>query len=1004
MKKIGLKTRKLVASMILMAAIAVIAGLAGRLLVLGVTTEAMDINWNDWVRNRNYEDSWTLAEHIGTDLNYILEYVGLKQMLEEKDGSLNLRRPALVVENEDGVRTLYSMQDLITQGEEYGIYLYRPVGGCVEIRESSRSFESESVRVLWQLGNREDAMTDLSEDAWAVREARAQQALTAEPEETESFTIPSEDELWRLSAEDLLAMLRAVPVDYAEMGILVLPEELDGMEERIALLRQTDLESEELYGIREEMIYYPNQYRENQVQDEEHQSMYELIRRFMWNCLWNYYHCQYMLEEVDSNLSYQIILEKGEARRIYSDPDTSSGSLLSTENMNAYYSYDSASQQLASSLGDLGWLPHVYLKNNSCVDYDQATIVVGLDTDHMVYEDSYRMEAVSYGRYRSQVFGSVGILVGCVIAMFVTMVWLMFLSGHKEGVEGIYLNGYDRIPTELGACGILAMIVGFGSGCWLIVEVMSAYLSYRQEGLSPLLLIGVLGLEVVLVYLMLWLGFYGLVRRFKAHTLWKNSLTARVLGWCMKPVRWCGGQVKRFWNMLLNAGDTTWKTLAVFCAYFIVNFIWGTNLYYSSSMSMLLYLLFNAAIGVFLVWRAAQMKRVHAGVKKIADGNMDYHLPLENLTGESRRLAIQINRISVSLKNAIEDSVKNERMKTDLITNVSHDIKTPLTSIINYVDLLKRENIEDPKIQGYIDVLDKKSQRLKTLTEDLVEASRASSGTLKLNLERIDFIELINQTSGEFMDRFETKNLAVIPSVPAEPVYIMADGRYVWRILENLYRNAEKYAMPGTRVYIDVFEKFGRIFFVMKNVSQAPLNIKADELTERFIRGDVSRSTEGSGLGLSIAKDMTELMNGTFKIYLDGDLFRVTISFAVIAQKKTDLKEMEQSIRRRMAEEEARGATRLTDGAGENVLNRAGGAQTGERGVLPAFERGEENRFENGFQPDLWDRLHGKLPKLPRLSFGRGKKRGSVVEEDRGQQAPPQAGEEQEYLDDFYDV
>ena len=248
-------------------------------------------------------------------------------------------------------------------------------------------------------------------------------------------------------------------------------------------------------------------------------------------------------------------------------------------------------------------------------------------------------------------------------------------------------------------------------------------------------------------------------------------------------------------------------------------------------------------------------------------------------------------------------------MKTELITNVSHDIKTPLTSIINYVDLLKREHIQDPKIQGYIQVLDQKSQRLKTLTEDLVEASKASSGTLQMTREKIDFVELINQTTGEFSDRFAAGHLNLVTNIQETPAYIMADGRYVWRILENLYRNAEKYSMPGTRVYIEVFEKIGRVFFVMKNVSNAPLNIKAEELTERFIRGDVSRTTEGSGLGLSIAKDMTELMDGTFRVYLDGDLFRVTVSFAVIREEKLDLKEMEESIRRRVAEEEKKGQT-----------------------------------------------------------------------------------------------
>ncbi len=1013
MKKIGLKTKKTIAGAVLMAAIAIMTGLIGRLLVLGVTTDAMEIGWSDWVRNRNYEDSWTLSGHIGSDLNYILNYIGLKQMLEEADGSLNLERPALVVENEDGSRTCYSMQELVSKGEQYGIYLYRQSDGSMEIRESNRSIDAQPVRVLWCLWNREDALTDLAEDTWAVREERVQAALNQPQKPQDGFEIPQEDELQALSTEELLAMLRAVPEGYLPEEELVSQEAIDALEETLRTLAQQEQEGEETgvqpeapeeedsgYGslyiketkqtIREELLAYLNEYRNTRTAEDNVSELYGLTRRFLWDCLWDYYHCRHILEETDSNLSYQIVLEEGTVRRVYSDPNTPAETVLTTEDMNAYYSFDSQSQQMNTTLAEESWLPHVYLKEHAWTNYSSVRIVVGLDTNHMVYEDSYSVEAVSYAGYRGQVFGAAGLLAGCAITVFIMLVWLMFLSGHKEGVEGIYLNGYDRIPTELGACGILAMMSCFMFGCLLIIELLSAYLSYQKDGISAVLLIGLLCMEAALVYLILWLGFFGLVRRVKAHTFWKNSLTARVLGWFMKPLRWCGRQMKRMWNLLLNAGDTTWKTLSVFCVYFIINFVWGTSIRYASAGSLLLYLAFNGAVGVFLVWHSSQMKQIHAGVKKIADGSLDYHLPLENLTGEARRLALQINRINVSLKNAIENSVKNERMKTDLITNVSHDIKTPLTSIINYVDLLKRENIEDAKIRGYIDVLDQKSQRLKTLTEDLVEASRASSGTLQLNLDKIDFIELINQTGGEFMDRFEAKSLTVIPSIPAESVYIMADGRYVWRILENLYRNAEKYAMPGTRIYIDVFEKFGRIFFVMKNVSQAPLNIKAEELTERFIRGDVSRSTEGSGLGLSIAKDMTELMNGTFKIYLDGDLFRVTISFAVMAQKKTDLKEMEESIRRRIAEEEAKGAGKLAEGA--DPLKAS-----------PPTERNEEDADERaGIKPDLWDRLHSRLPKL---SFGRhGRKSRAENEETEilsGTGGPRPDGD---LSKDFYDV
>ena len=218
-------------------------------------------------------------------------------------------------------------------------------------------------------------------------------------------------------------------------------------------------------------------------------------------------------------------------------------------------------------------------------------------------------------------------------------------------------------------------------------------------------------------------------------------------------------------------------------------------------------------------------------------------------------------------------------MKTELITNVSHDIKTPLTSIINYVDLLKIEQIESPKAKEYLEVLDSKSQRLKKLIEDLVEASKASSGNLKLNMERINLVELIKQTTGEFEDKFNEKNLNIEINSSDDNIYIEADNRYMYRVIENLFSNISKYALEGSRVYIDVTKKENEARIEIKNISKDKLNITPDELMQRFVRGDKSRTTEGSGLGLSISKSLTELQNGKFNVIIDGDLFKVEIVF-----------------------------------------------------------------------------------------------------------------------------
>ena len=248
--------------------------------------------------------------------------------------------------------------------------------------------------------------------------------------------------------------------------------------------------------------------------------------------------------------------------------------------------------------------------------------------------------------------------------------------------------------------------------------------------------------------------------------------------------------------------------------------------------------------------------------------------------------AASVNNIRAGLSEAIQERIRNERMKADLITNVSHDIKTPLTSIVNYVDLLKRENLENENARNYIRVLDEKSQRLKQLTEDLVEASKISSGNIQLDMQTIDLVELLYQTGGEFNERFEARGLTIVTKLPHNSVMIRADGRQLYRAIENLYTNAAKYALENTRVYVDLEVEENNAVFRIKNISKNPLpeqGAARKDLTERFVRGEESRTTEGSGLGLSIAKNLTQLMGGEFAILVDGDLFAASITFAVVA-------------------------------------------------------------------------------------------------------------------------
>ena len=305
----------------------------------------------------------------------------------------------------------------------------------------------------------------------------------------------------------------------------------------------------------------------------------------------------------------------------------------------------------------------------------------------------------------------------------------------------------------------------------------------------------------------------------------------------------------------------------------------GIGLAGDTPFALFILMVLDAVVLYGLLKKAWGRELIIEGLKKITDGDLQYKIPTEKLTGEQKKIGEYINHIGEGLDAAVEDSVKNERMKTELITNVSHDLKTPLTSIINYVDLLKRENPTDPKIQNYIAVLEDKAQRLKTLTEDVVEASKASTGNISLELTELNFVELIHQVIGEFEEKFQEKNLTLVVHFDEEEAMICADGRRLWRVLENVFGNVTKYAMENTRVYAEVNVQKPEVRFSLKNISSQPLNITAEELTERFVRGDVSRNTEGSGLGLSIAQSLTELQGGEFKVYVDGDLFKVTIIF-----------------------------------------------------------------------------------------------------------------------------
>ena len=276
------------------------------------------------------------------------------------------------------------------------------------------------------------------------------------------------------------------------------------------------------------------------------------------------------------------------------------------------------------------------------------------------------------------------------------------------------------------------------------------------------------------------------------------------------------------------------------------------------------------------------MKRLQAGGKKLAEGELDYRVDTRRMYWDFKKHGENLNSISEGMTKAVDEKMKSERFKTELITNVSHDIKTPLTSIINYVDLIKKEETENKTMAEYIDVLDRQSKRLKKLIEDLVEASKASTGNMQVDMQVTSVGVVLTQAAGEYEDRMNDKQLELILNQPQEDIYIMADGRLLWRVFDNLLSNICKYAQSGTRVYLNLDNIGGKAVITFRNISAYPLNMTSEELMERFTRGDSSRHTEGSGLGLSIAKSLTELQRGDMDIYTDGDLFKVVLMFGQI--------------------------------------------------------------------------------------------------------------------------
>lgn len=471
------------------------------------------------------------------------------------------------------------------------------------------------------------------------------------------------------------------------------------------------------------------------------------------------------------------------------------------------------------------------------------------------------LDRALYNQTKSLYKYSYSTLIISIIIGSIELIYLIYSLGYVKNKEEIYLSWLDKIPLEILFFGYCLL---FFVEAALLVMCLSVISVDVNLCVMLIMLVG---------YFSVLSALYGagtLLKRIKAHTFFKNSITYRILKWLIQKYK----NVKNIISSNKNLGG---KIALYFIGIVTVSILIGLIF---KEFGILLDIVFWIWCYYKIMKEVDKFKQIHDATEKIYKGDTNIKLDESLYTGVLKELAIYINDIAGGFSNAIKESLKSERLKTELITNVSHDIKTPLTSIINYVDLLKQENIQNEKAKEYIEVLDNKSQRLKKLIEDLVEASKASSGNIKINKEVLNVKELLNQVTGEFEDKFNSRGLNIISKLPEKTVYIKADSRYLYRVLENIYSNVAKYAEENTRVYIDcILEEENTVTIYVKNISKDELNISADELMQRFVRGDKSRNTEGSGLGLSIAKSLTELQDGTFNIYLDGDLFKVAIKF-----------------------------------------------------------------------------------------------------------------------------
>ena len=451
----------------------------------------------------------------------------------------------------------------------------------------------------------------------------------------------------------------------------------------------------------------------------------------------------------------------------------------------------------------------------------------------------------------------------CALAELLFLVFLARAAGRRAGREETVAGWQEKIPFDLYA----AVVLG---GSAMLVAAAASGTEDTFQGFEPIMIAVVLACcaAAYALFLAFWMT---LCARVKLGRWWENTVCCWLLRLCRRVLRWCWRVLCRAWGALagfVRGIPLVWRTAVGCCVIGVLLFALESN--HADGLLLMLIALLSVAACLL----SMQLRRLQKGGEALAAGDLTSQVDTSHMYFDLKRHGENLNAISRGMSIAVEQKLKSERLKTELITNVSHDIKTPLTSIVNYVDLLQREHTPEQE-REYLAVLDRQAHKLKKLTVDLVEMSKASTGNIPCHIARRSVRELIDQTVGEYAEKLSAARLEPVVTLPDEELYCLCDGALMWRVLDNLLSNACKYACAGTRLYIAARREGETVAFSFKNISRDALNVDPDELLERFVRGDSSRTTEGSGLGLNIAKSLVELQKGTFSIAIDGDLFKV---------------------------------------------------------------------------------------------------------------------------------